>query len=700
MLIVLAWPAFMGRIYDADDLTTQHLPLRAFYQNCLRNGDSFLWCPNLFCGYYAHGEGQTGMCHPLHWALYRFLPLGAAFNIELLHVYPLALIGMFLLLRRHGLPVFAALYGGFAFAFSGYMMWHFVHMHVVAIMAHAPWLLLCVNVAMRSTGAARAAGLFGLGALTASQLLLGHPQHVWFTSLAEAAYALWLARADRAAARLPTLALFKAFGVLTAAAQWLPSRDALLDSVRAEPTLAYRCTGSLDPANLAQMVAPWAFRSGPFNPDAGASPNEFALYAGALTPVLLAWLWLRRRELGALRPLAAGAALLATFALWLALGKYGGLYLIQAHLPVIGLFRMPARYIVLLHLACAAAAAIALFELRRAARDGSAPPKRMWPLYAPLALSVIAALALLLWQRFGPAGSAVAQQVATLPKLLIGPALIGAATVLVLLVLRGKRWAMVALLIFGAAEMAAYGLAFVHRTKPQPVARVIGVVPPPPYAAHCRAWTEMPVANRLIVRGVRLADGYVGLYPRKELDYRLPASLRVAQVNWLTREVNGQRRWAQAPAEPLPRARMLCREVVSAEPRRDIERIDVGRIALVDSPLALSAGPEGQARIVSDRPGRVRVAARCESRQLLSLSESGHTGWRATVDGAPADVVRVYGDFIGCVVPAGEHDVEFVFAPASYDIGLSLSLAGLVLMGAATALLLCRDRARAGRMTP
>ena len=694
MFIVLAWPAFMGRIYDADDLTTQHLPLRAFYQNCLRNGDSFLWCPNLFCGYYAHGEGQTGMCHPLHWLLYRFLPLGAAFSIELLHTYPLALLGMFLLLRRHGAPAFAALYGGFAFAFSGYMMWHYVHMHVIAIMAHAPWLLLCVNLAMRSTGGGRAAGLCGLGLLTASQLLLGHPQHVWFSSLAELAYALWLARADRSAARLPTLALFKALGVLAAAVQWLPSRDALVESVRAAPTLAYRCMGSLDPVNLAQIVAPWAFRSGPFNPEAAASPNEFALYAGALTPVLLAWLLWRRRDLGALRSLAVGAAVIAAFALVMALGKYGGLYFVQAYLPVVGLFRMPSRYIVLFHLACAALAALALWDLTRATKEKEPAPRRPWPLFIPLALSVAVALAFLLCRKFGPASSAVVQQMSGPMLLLAGPLLIGAATAFLLLTMRGKRWALIALIAFGAADLAVYGMAFVWRTKPQPVARVIGVIPPPPFAADSRAYTEQSLANRLIVRGVRLADGYVGLYPRKELDYHSVPALQVAQVGWLVREVNGRPRWVTAPREPLPRARLLSRAVATADPRRDIESIDPGHIALVENALDLSAGPIGRVAMLSDRPGRIRMTTDAGSRQLLVLSESWSAGWRATVDGTPADVVRVYGDFMGCVVPEGAHEVEFIFDPASFAVGRAVSLAALALLAAVTAFVALRDRPR------
>ena len=692
--ILLAWPAFAGRVYVADDLSTQHLPLRAFYMDCLRNGDSFLWCPGLFCGYYVHAEGQTGMTHPLHWCLYRFLRLGVAFNIEFLHTYPMALLGMFFLLRRHKMSLSASLYGGFAFAFSTYMMWHYIHMHVVAIMAHTPWLLLCVNVAMRSSGGARAAGLCGLALLTASQLLLGHPQHVWFSSLAEVVYALGLARADGTLARLALPAAFKGLGVLAAAIQWIPSRDALADSVRAAPTAAFLYRGSLDPEHLLQIVAPWAFRGSVLDFDPEASPGEYAVYAGALIPLLIVWLFMRRKDLGALRPLAIGAGVFGAVALVLAMGRYGGLYLVQQQLPVVGLFRMPSRYLVLVHLACAVLAAIAFVDLQRVVRDKALPPLRsLWPLWIPLALSVLTTTAILLWQRLGPPESFIAQQTASLPLLALGPLLFGAATLLFLLCLGGHRWALVALMVFGAAELAAYDFALVFRTPTMTVRGILTFRLPPSDLEH-RIYMEHPAGNRLIARNLRLADGYVGLAPRQDLDYTLPQSQQVAEVRWVTAQAGTAIRWSPAKELPLPRARLLCRADVSANPREDIAHIDPAQVALVDAPVSLSPGPQGQADITLDRPGHIRIAVRAPSRQILCLSESYNRGWRMTVDGAPAGIVRTYGDFMGCVVPEGAHAVEFVFAPPSFATGRAVSLAALALLAIATAFVALRDRPR------
>ena len=76
----LAWPLVTGRVFVFGDLQSFNLPIRHLYQSALEAGDSVLWTPSLFSGFYLHGEGQVGMCHPLHYLLYRFLPLGPAFN--------------------------------------------------------------------------------------------------------------------------------------------------------------------------------------------------------------------------------------------------------------------------------------------------------------------------------------------------------------------------------------------------------------------------------------------------------------------------------------------------------------------------------------------------------------------------------------------------------------------------------------------
>jgi len=59
------------------------------------------------------------------------------------------------------------------------------------------------------------------------------------------------------------------------------------------------------------------------------------------------------------------------------------------------------------------------------------------------------------------------------------------------------------------------------------------------------------------------------------------------------------------------------------------------------------------------------------------LTERFHEGWRARDGEREYPVLRVYGDYVGCVIDAGTHRVTFTFAPASARIGLWLTIAGL-----------------------
>ena len=59
------------------------------------------------------------------------------------------------------------------------------------------------------------------------------------------------------------------------------------------------------------------------------------------------------------------------------------------------------------------------------------------------------------------------------------------------------------------------------------------------------------------------------------------------------------------------------------------------------------------------------------------VSESYDDGWTAAIDGQPVEIERVNGDFLGCVVPVGEHDVTIEFRPAHLKWGKSISLFGV-----------------------
>jgi len=98
----------------------------------------------------------------------------------------------------------------------------------------------------------------------------------------------------------------------------------------------------------------------------------------------------------------------------------------------------------------------------------------------------------------------------------------------------------------------------------------------------------------------------------------------------------------------------------------------------VEKPVEIVPGGAGKAEITVDRPGRIEIKTMAPTRQLLVLSESFHSGWKARINGAEVPVLPTYGDYLGCVVDAGEKTVGFQFEPKSFYLGARVTLAGLV----------------------
>jgi hypothetical protein len=700
MVLLMALPIALGRVYATDDLAYCSLPLRSFFAGCLAAGQDPSWCPALFGGFSLYGEGG-GFAHPLVRGLYGALPLDLALNLEVIWPYPVMIAGFALLLGRWGLRRDAALFGGLVFAFGGYNVLQYIHTSVSSLLGHLPWLLLSIDVALRSGDRRRAAtARIALSLLTASQILIGHIQYLWISMLGEALYALFLTwLIPEARRRLTGLAASVGFGILAGAIQLLPSWEAFRDSRRERPTLTYVASGSLPPVNLLQPVAPYLTRSRVMTPpmatdDGVLMPavsmadwrvHEFAAYLGSSVPVLLAWLLVSRRKLaGSARPLALFSLGLAAIGLVLAFGDFTPLFRLMVKVPVIGRFRISARYLVLYQAAGAMLAALAFATLANTS-DGTerVPWRRLWPVGLPLALSLFLCLAPGLPEGVWPPYLR-GETIAASPLPATGPLLVGLATALVVLAARGWRGALPVLVVFAAVDQASYGLHAILRDPPKTLSSYLAARRAPPTAgegtrvafAHLHAIWQDPY----LMKGLRTMQGYVSLSPRRRLSYDTPNSMRVAGSGWVMPGVDEQGQpWERAPAPPLPRARLVTRTQASTDPRRDLESIDPETTALTVWALDLPTAAPGLARITNDRPGKIDVVTEAPTRQLLIISESFHDGWGAEIDGRFAHLGRAYGDFLACVVPEGTHRVKLRFRSHGRRAGAWLSLAGLIL---------------------
>lgn len=106
-------------------------------------------------------------------------------------------------------------------------------------------------------------------------------------------------------------------------------------------------------------------------------------------------------------------------------------------------------------------------------------------------------------------------------------------------------------------------------------------------------------------------------------------------------------------------------------------RIDTRAIALVDKRFASQieafkpgGAPTDSIWFTKYRPNSVDYEYRAETDRFAVFSEIYYEkGWKASIDGSPAPHVRTNYTLRGMLLPAGQHKVEFVFAPKMWKIG-------------------------------
>ena len=436
LLLAPLWS--LGGLGAGEDDVLQYFPARQWLHDTVRAGQPPWWNPWTGLGRPYLADPQAAVAYPPTW-LFVALPPTAAYATCLWLHYSLALWGMYRLLRSLDLARLAALFGGVAFAFGGFMLAHRAHFTILCAAAWTPWVMWrsCRYAALPASDAGSVRRLIAAAAPLALQCLAGHIQVVALTGLGVLVVLIAApprAAGPRRAGRLLRVGLAAVCAAGLFAVQWLPTLAFVRVCDRSERTYRDLVENSWHPLSLVTLVAPMI--PGQRVPNLFAEPywapshqvEQFA-YVGWL-PLLLALLAATRRPFAQsyadsvlvpaddptappAPPPPARAAIatpttprrpwiaLAVFAVLLALGELGPICPILYWLPGANLFRCPARAVLLLHLALAVLAALAVHDLTAAPNPLRARLRyaaQAWarrPLLAPL-LIVAAAVGLVL----------------------------------------------------------------------------------------------------------------------------------------------------------------------------------------------------------------------------------------------------------------------------------------------------------------
>ena len=737
LALTVVWGFFFWRLLTSNaadqlqfrqgDLTDQFLAMRQRAYAQIADGRFPVYEPCLYSGYPAQADPQTQLAYPpqlgmfalgraLGWPAY---PLRALEWEILAHAW-WAAVGMYALLRTLNLRRRASLFGALVFGFGGFMTGYvLLQIALQFTAAWAPWTLWALRRLVRSRRLSPGPVALAAGA-AAMSFLGGNPQLFMYAAYVSIfAFMAWSREAGlswRGLAVRGALTGLMTLGLMAPAL--IPEALFAASSTRAAASYDF-LSGGFPLNDIVSMIVP------------KATAVWWPLHVGGLALVAIAtalrWRWRDAR----LWILIAAGALLLSF------GDHAvGFEMAYLAIPGYAQFRQQERHAFVIALALSIVAAqgvdVLLADLPFRARAWLKGASRTIAVLALLTAALSVAAAVLL--RLVPANPSATPMLDSL-----------AALTVVLLAAAGLwRWrATSPAAPVGFAIVALFALVFELGTanrnnpeaiqKPGPAFEAIPVLQPAlvagapydPRQVRINNHYGLPL-NGACVNGMSEIAGGSPIVDRAYAEFlkRVPEDVAVELLNvryavtWRGGMTTEQ--GVQIPARALATGKYQGNDArlfaLDWEPRRDARAWVAPRVsalpgvdalyarlaqqgfdpfgeALVTEPVAGAGPARGAAAVEGVATGYYKVRASSDAPTLLVVSEALLRNWKATVNGAPAAIVRVDGALIGVPIPAGESVLELSYRPDDLFAGLALCLATVVAM-CGWRLVLARRRAR------
>ena len=648
--LIFWWPLYSGGGLVGGDIYTYFIPQKAYLAEHLERGELPLWNNRVGHGYPVVGESQTGLFYPFH-LLYAVLGVSAAYNtVQLVH-YVLAFLFTWAFARQLGLGDVAGLLVGLVYVYG----WFPPRIVLEWAILGGTWLPAALWVSERFVSRPRGLDLLLLSLILALQMLAGHFHLAFVTQLVLLAYIpsrlFWADRGlpnrralvNRRLLVSAAASLVLAFGL--AAVQLLPTWE-LKQSSQREDVVGRKYEpgyGHMPFAYWSQVVMPWRwyeagvdrvsqYEAGPADTNQVEAHLYFGLpTVGLLVLGLVGWCIGRRSD--------------PRLVLWLVLGSAALLYTpawhlsVTRHLPGFGFFTGPGRYGIVTALSAAVLAGVS-------------------------------------WQ-----------WLVTRPLLLCRGGLVVLLATVFFPLLTWDLWE-----VSRKQTYASFlETPLIDRLEHSPVAGRLQRLQGPggrPVRLFCD-YQNLPTLLRVASTPV-----YLGLGPAEYFDGAL---MMPGELSLLGRPTGEQVAWLKrAGVTHLLTRRPLD---VSVWPVRQIERytadpflqvaydggdrrMDFFLYSMTDSRGRLSWLPGSEtstAEITEYTANRVTATVESTEGGRVVLTDLDYPGWEVSVDGQAAETVRVEGMYRGVDVPAGSHQVAWVYRPMSLIWGAALSGVSLLL---------------------
>jgi hypothetical protein len=274
---------------------------------------------------------------------------------------------------------------------------------------------------------------------------------------------------------------------------------------------------------------------------------------------------------------------------------------------------------------------------------------------------------------------------------------------------------------FGYLELDDYDLFFFSQTTPAPAAMagMLGIPPGHPLLYRPRRSYDLWGA-RYFLLPVRPEGwtsherGFASFLAETDLIYPGPAVLGEvkgpqgrdswgARQDWQLRRNRAAfpRAWLVHSARVRPLATdegdridllkdmLHMNDPIWSDPGRPVYNLRAMAWVEADDPDRLKGYVDGgpiepseSVTVVEHEPQRVELKAVLRRPGLVILADTFYPGWRLTIDGAPAPILRANRLMRGAAVPAGEHTLVYTYEPGSFRLGAIASAVGLMALAA------------------
>ena len=139
----------------------------------------------------------------------------------------------------------------------------------------------------------------------------------------------------------------------------------------------------------------------------------------------------------------------------------------------------------------------------------------------------------------------------------------------------------------------------------------------------------------------------------------------------------------------FPRAFLVNKFTVENNPQTILSKMfssnfDLRHEIVLEQNLNQKLSGQGTAQIKNYSADKISIETNSAGNNLLFLSDAYYPGWQAYVDGRETKIYRADFTFRAILVPAGRHQIQFIFNPLSFGVGVAAAIFGLLLIASFT----------------